>query len=216
MAYAAYVKLKYAAYADGSRMARKTRKETMAETRGKLLAAGRRAFGTIGYADASMDDFTAGAGLTRGALYHHFGDKRGLLQAVVEEIDREMSERMAAVAAVAGSPWQRLVDEWTAYIEMALEPEIQRIMFRDAPAILGDMSQWPSASACIRALQENLEVLKAEGTIVDLDTEATARLISGASGYAALWIAGSDDPAETSRKAVAGFRTLLEGLRRAP
>lgn len=55
---------------------RKPRSEMIAETRAKLLAAGRKAFGSIGYAEASMDDFTAGAGLTRGALYHHFGDKR--------------------------------------------------------------------------------------------------------------------------------------------
>ena len=55
----------------------------IAETRAKLVAAARQAFGSIGYAAASMDDFTAEAGLTRGALYHHFGDKKGLLQAVI-------------------------------------------------------------------------------------------------------------------------------------
>ena len=70
---------------------RKPREEMIAETRAKLIAAGRNAFGTVGYAAASMDDFTAGAGLTRGALYHHFGDKKGLLQAVIREIDAEMT-----------------------------------------------------------------------------------------------------------------------------
>ncbi|MGG2474193.1 TetR/AcrR family transcriptional regulator, partial [Rhizobium sp. BR5] len=73
---------------------RKPRSEMIAETRTKLLAAGRKAFGSIGYAEASMDDFTAEAGLTRGALYHHFGDKKGLLLAVVAEIDAEMTKRL--------------------------------------------------------------------------------------------------------------------------
>jgi AcrR family transcriptional regulator len=196
-------------------MAGKSRKQTMVETREKLLAAGRKAFGAVGYADSSMDDFTAAAGLTRGALYHHFGDKQGLLRAVVEQIDAEMSVRLKAIADSAPNRWQGLVDEWVGYIEMALEPEIQRIMFRDAPAVLGDISQWPSANACIEALMANLEAVKAEGELIDIDTEAAARLINGASSHAATWIASSKDPLETSRQAVASFRTLLEALRSA-
>lgn len=199
--------------ATGADVTRSTRKEAMAVTRRKLLAAGRAAFGAIGYAEASMDDLTAAAGLTRGALYHHFGDKKGLLRAVVEEIDREMSERLGAISAAAGSRWQGLVDEQVAYIRMALEPEIQRIMFRDAPAVFGDLSQWPSASACVAALKTRLDALLAEGIIVEIDTEAAARLISGAGGYAATWIATSEDPAEVSARAVASFQALLSGLR---
>ncbi|MBO9591028.1 TetR/AcrR family transcriptional regulator [Devosia sp.] len=195
-------------------MVGKSRKETMAETRQKLLAAGRKAFGTIGYSASSMDDFTADAGLTRGALYHHFGDKEGLLRAVVEEIDGEMSERLLAISTKAPSRWQGLVDEWIAYIEMALEPEIQRIMFRDAPAVLGDPSQWPSANACIMALKTNLDAAKTEGQLIDVDTEVAARLINGASSHAATWIASADDPQATSKRAVAGFRLLLESLRK--
>jgi len=87
------------------------RKEMIAETRAKLIAAARQAFGTIGYAEASMDDFTASAGLTRGALYHHFGDKKGLLQAVIAEIDGEMAARVNEVASRAPNRWQQFVDE---------------------------------------------------------------------------------------------------------
>ena len=190
-----------------------TRKEKMAATRARLLATARKAFGTIGYADASMDDFTAEVGLTRGALYHHFGDKQGLLRAVVEEIDTEMTARLDAISRRAPTRWQGLVDEWTAYIEMALEPEIQRIMFRDGPAVLGDISQWPNINGCVVALKTSLDALKAEGLIGDLDTEAAARLINGAASHAATWIAGSDDPQATSRRAVSSFRQLLERLR---
>lgn len=184
----------------------------IAETRAKLIAAARQAFGTVGYANASMDDFTSAVGLTRGALYHHFGDKKGLLQAVVEEIDAEMSARLKVISARAPNRWQAVVDEWIAYVEMALEPEIQRIMFRDAPAVLGDISQRHSTQQCIEALTESLAALKAEGVLIDADPEALARLINGASTDAAAWIAGSDDPAATSKKAVASFRQLLNGL----
>lgn len=195
---------------------RRARQDMIAETRAKLIAAGRQAFGTLGYAQASMDDFTSAAGLTRGALYHHFGDKKGLLQAVVDEIDAEMSARLKAIAARAPNRWQAVVDEWIAYVEMALEPEIQRILFRDAPAVLGDQSQCPSAKSCIEGLTASLAALKEEGLLIDADPEALARLINGASTHAATWIAGSSDPEATSKKAVAGFRQLLDGLLRQP
>jgi len=118
-------------------MAHRPRKEMIAETRAKLIAAGREAFGTIGYNDASMDDFTAAAGLTRGALYHHFGDKKGLMAAVVAQIDAEMSDRLNQLSAQAPTRWQGLIDDNVGYLKMAIEPEIQRIMLRDGPAVLG-------------------------------------------------------------------------------
>jgi AcrR family transcriptional regulator len=186
----------------------------IAETRAKLIAVARHAFGTVGYAEASMDDFTREAGLTRGALYHHFGDKKGLLEAVVRQIDAEMSARLCKINSDAPTNWQGFVDESVAYIEMALEPEIQRIMFRDGPAVLGDITLWPSTSGCVAALSESLDKLKAAGELVDIDTEVAARMINGASSGAALWIANAPDPKKTSKKAVAGFRVLLEGLRK--
>lgn len=194
-------------------MAHKPRSEMIAETRAKLLAAARHAFGTVGYAEASMDDFTAAAGLTRGALYHHFGDKKGLLEAVIAEIDAEMNERLHAVSARAGNTWQGFVDECTAYIEMALEPEIQRIVMRDGPAVLGDPAQWPSQSECIRSMTASLQRLVEEGVIAAVDPEAAARLLSGASLHAAQWIANSSEPEATSKRAVEAFNALLEGLR---
>ncbi|WP_422025452.1 TetR/AcrR family transcriptional regulator [Roseovarius sp.] len=191
---------------------RKPRKEMIAETRAKLTAAARQAFGTVGYADASMDDFTAAAGLTRGALYHHFGDKKGLFQAVVRQIDMEMTERLSEISTRAPSLWQAVVDSQIAYIQMALEPEIQRIMFHDGPAVLGDISQWPDTNCCVMDLKNKLDALKADGLLVDVDPEAAARLINGASIHAATWIASSDTPEETSSKAVTVFRAILDGL----
>ena len=189
------------------------RKEMIAETRAKLITAARNAFGTIGYAEASMDDFTASAGLTRGALYHHFGDKKGLLQAVIAEIDGEMAVRINEIASKAPTRWQHFVDECTTYIEMALEPEIQRIMFRDGPAVLGDPAQWPNANACVGSMTDHLTSLQQEGVVVPgVDAETAARLINGASSQAAQRIANSNDPEATSKTVVAAFKQLLEGL----
>lgn len=195
-------------------MARKPRTEMVAETRAKLISSARHAFGTVGYAAASMDDFTAEAGLTRGALYHHFGDKKGLLEAVIRQIDAEMGARLHLLSRGAADPWQAFADECVGYIEMALEPEIQRIMLRDGPAVLGDPSTWPGQSACIRSLAETLRSLEAAALIVPVDAEATARILNGAMLAASLWIANAEDAAATAKRAVAAFQLLLSSLRR--
>ena len=192
----------------------RTRSEMIAETRAKLIAAGRTAFAERGYADASMDDFTSAAGLTRGALYHHFGDKTGLFQAVVAQIDAEMTVRLKERVARAATPWESFVEEGIGYIEMALEPEIQRIMLRDGPAVMGDPASWPTANGCIMAMKQSLELLLAQDVIRPVDAEATARMITGASCYAAQWIANAEDPVAISQRATAAYRTLLEGLLR--
>jgi len=161
-----------------------------------------------------MDDFTAEAGLTRGALYHHFRDKQGLFQAIVLQIDAEMAERLRQRAAEAPSRWEGFVEGGIGYIEMALKPEIQRIILRDGPAVFGDPSSWPTAGGCVAAMTASLETLQAESVIHNVDPEATARMITGASCYAAQWIAKSEDPLTTSRRATAAYRRLLQGLLR--
>ncbi|PRD57853.1 TetR/AcrR family transcriptional regulator [Phyllobacterium myrsinacearum] len=194
----------------------KPRAEMIAQTRAKLVAAARQAFGTAGYADASMDDFTSAVGLTRGALYHHFGDKKGLLEAVIAEIDAEMDARLLAVSSRSQSQWQGFVDECTAYLEMALEPEIQRIVLRDGPSVLGDPATWPNQNKCILSMSANLKRLSADGIIRPGDPEALARLLNGALLHAASWIANSPEPEATSRRAVEGIKDLLNGLLRFP
>ena len=211
--YAAYVNEPRACFSGWDPMTRRSRSEMIEETRAKLIAAARKAFGEKGYADASMDDFTAEAGLTRGALYHHFGDKRGLFEAVVRQIDAEMAERLKAISAAAASPWDGFVQENVGYVELALDAEVQRILLRDGPAVLGDPSHWPGADGCVAAIRANLDALQESGVVRrDIDPDAAARLISGASTVAALWIANADDPAAASCKAIPAFRALLEGL----
>ena len=195
-------------------MAPKTRKQMIEQTRGRLIEAARRAFADKGYAESSMDDFTAEVGLTRGALYHHFGDKKGLLKAVIDQIDQEMSDRLNVISDNADSLWRGFIEECVAYMKMALEPEIQRIMLLDGPAVLGDPSRWPNQSACIRATTISISKLIEEGTVRKVAPEAAARLVNGATLNAALWIAAAKDPQAASQQAITAFLALAKGLLR--
>lgn len=192
------------------------RTEKMVENRSKLIAAARKAFAEKGYVAASMDDLTSTVGLTRGALYHNFGDKRGLLAAVVDQIDSEMALHAQQVGAKAGDDWRGLLAEGTAYIEKALDPEIQRIVLLDGPAVLGDPSQWPSQNSCLQATKQTVEKLISQGTMKDVDAEAAARLLSGAALNAALWVAASPAPEEVLPLAIEAFQALASGLLNQP
>ncbi|MHB2057525.1 TetR/AcrR family transcriptional regulator (plasmid) [Pantoea dispersa] len=193
-------------------MAARRRADQVEETRGKLIAAARRAFAQKGYSEASMDDLTAAAGLTRGALYHNFGDKKGLLQAVIDQIDGEILEQMRAAGQQYHTRWHAFLAEAITYIEMSLEPEVQRIMLLDGPAVLGDPSRWPNQTACLRTTAAMLAELIEEGTVRPVDTEAAAQLVNGAALNAALWIATADEPVAALPRAVQAFRLLVSGL----
>lgn len=195
-------------------MAARSRAAMMEETRAKLIASARRAFASKGYAAASMDDLTADAGLTRGALYHNFGDKKGLLKAVIDQMDAEILERLRLEQERAGTPWHGLLAEYIAYIEMALEPEIQRIMLLDGPAVLGDPSQWPNQTACLRRATQVIQALIDAGSIKPVDAEAAALLLNGAALNASLWIAAAEDPRAVFVKVTEAFRCLAGGLLR--
>jgi AcrR family transcriptional regulator len=184
----------------------------MQENRLRLIAAARRAFAATGFAAASMDDLTAQAGLTRGALYHGFGDKTGLLAAVVAQVDGEMAARAHQAGASATDPWERLLAEGVAYIEMALDPEVRRIVLLDGPAFLGDPSRWPSQNACLNLTKQAVDDLIAAGVMRPVDIEAAARLLSGTAFNAALWVAASDEPHVVLPKAIEAFRLMAEGF----
>jgi AcrR family transcriptional regulator len=193
-------------------MARRARSEMIEETRGKLVAAAREAFGRLGYADTSMDDLTATAGLTRGALYHHFGDKKGLLRAVVSAMDAEIDERLNAASATPDH-WAGFVGRCRLYLETALEPDIQRIVLKDAPTFLGSDYLETSRRACHISLTARLAVMMADGVVRGGDAETLAHMINGALVDAALWIAEADDPAPRLARAIANLDLLLSGLR---
>ncbi|MCE5168367.1 TetR/AcrR family transcriptional regulator [Paenibacillus profundus] len=193
-------------------MARKARSEMIAETRAKLVSAARQAFGTIGYAHTSMDDLTASVGLTRGALYHHFGDKKGLLEAVVKEIDAEMDSRLGRISDAAEGNWEGFVGRCRAYLAMALEPEIQRIVHRDAPSVLGNAYSQSSQSHCLATMADMLQQLMLDRIIATTDSEALARLLNGGLMDTAFWIANSEDAEAGLSKALHSLSLVLNGL----
>jgi AcrR family transcriptional regulator len=184
----------------------------MAETRKKLIQVARRAFGEYGYAETSMDKLTAEAGLTRGALYHHFGDKKGLFAAVVDQIDSEMASSAQQRLEQPDDLWEGLMLEGQTYIQNALNPEFQRIVLRDGPAVLGDPAHWPSQNKCLQSTRECVEQLLAEGRLKPVNALATAVLLNGAAMNAALWVASSDDPAQVLPQALQAFEALASGF----
>jgi hypothetical protein len=123
-----------------------------------------------------------------------------------------MAARAREMGAQAADDWDGLLAEGAAYIEMALNPEVQRIVLLDGPAVLGDPSRWPSQNSCLQATKETVERLIAQGILKSVDTEAAARLLNGAALNAALWVAASDDPEDVLPKAVEAFRCLATGL----
>ncbi|EOI3547650.1 TetR/AcrR family transcriptional regulator [Cronobacter dublinensis] len=194
-------------------MAARRRIDTMEENRAKLIAAARKAFAEKGFAAASMDELTASVGLTRGALYHNFGDKKGLLAAVVAQVDGEMAQRAKAAAANAGDDWATLLAEGVAYIRMALDEEVRRIVLLDGPAFLGDPAQWPSQNSCLDATRQTVIRMMESGFIKPVDPDAAARLLNGAALNAALWVAASPDPQQALPKMIDAFTLLAGGLR---
>ncbi|KAB7632687.1 MULTISPECIES: TetR/AcrR family transcriptional regulator [Stenotrophomonas] len=192
-------------------MVRRTRAE-MEQTRATLLATARVVFSERGYAGTSMDDLTAQAGLTRGALYHHFGDKQGLLAAVVDQIDAEMDDRLKAISDAAEDPWAGFRLRCMGYLEMALEPTIQRIVLRDARAVLGGASP-ESQRHCIDSMQRLLEHLIEQGLVAAAHPQALASLVYGSLAEAAFWIADGDDGDTRLAQSVAALDLLLRGLR---
>lgn len=194
-------------------MVAKRRSETMEENRTKLIAAARKAFAERGYAASSMDELTASVGLTRGALYHNFGDKKGLLAAVVAQIDGEMAERAKADASHASDDWERLLAEGVAYIKMALDPEVRRIVLLDGPAFLGDPAQWPGQISCLDATRQTVKKMLECGVLKAVDADAAAHMLNSAAMNAALWIAASNEPEKALPKIIAVFTQLVSGLR---
>lgn len=197
----------------GNGMKSKTRSETMEETRARLLLSARRSFGADGYAAAVMDELTAAAGVTRGALYHHFGDKKGLLLAVAQALDAEIDAEIARAEGETPEPWPAFKQRCRAYLQAVTTPEAQRILLRDAPAVLGADYVQAGQRQCVGAIAERLSALMEAGLIRRADPRALARLIHGALVEGACWAAGAERPAEALAQTLDALEPLLEGLR---
>ena len=192
--------------------ARRSREQMRADTTARLVSAARRAFAKDGYAGSAMDAICAEAGVTRGALYHHFGGKEGLLEAVVRQIDREILDRLDAEEKRHTDPWAAFRACCLLWLEQARDPEIQRVFLRDASSVLGARMRELDQQTSIVEIRDSLAQLMQAGRIRQADPEAMAQLINGALVDAALWAAASSDQSGALDRALAAADVLLDGL----
>jgi AcrR family transcriptional regulator len=185
------------------------------ETRRALIAAGRDLFTEHGYHGVGVRDITARAGVTRGALAHHFTDKQGLFLAVFDAIERELIAAGAEPppSAAPSDAWAQFRAGIQAYLDAALRPDVQRITLIDGPAVLGwrrwrEIEEGYSLGSLIAVLNAAMDAK----LIRRRSPEPLAHLILGSVMEAALLIAHSD--ASKRRRAEVGeaLDDLLRGL----
>ncbi len=195
---------------------RRTKAEQRAATTRRLLQVGREVFAEQGYAGASTEEIVRRAGVTRGALYHHFADKQALFAAVLADVQRDVAHRIEEAADQESGRWGQLRAGCRAFLAASLDPHVQRIMLLDAPAVLG-WEAWRRLDAehAMRLLREGLDALVAEGGISPQPVEPLTHLLSGAMNEAALWIARSPRTEQALAEATVALDHLLEGLRQA-
>ena len=197
------------------RAATPNRAERGEATRTALVAAARELFVAKGYFATGTEEIVAEAKVgTRGALYHHFADKQALFRAVFEAVEADLLTRVAKTRR-RGNAWDQLVAGLLGFLRAALEPEVQRIILVDGPAVLG-WNTWRELEAKygITVIEAALDAAIDEGVIQARSSPELAHLILAAVDEAALLIAHSDNPAAAQRDASAALEQLLEGLRR--
>jgi len=161
-------------------MARRTA-EAAERTRVAIVTAARRLFASSGFASTSTSAVVEAAGVTRGALYHHFADKTDLFRAVFVQLEHELNETVATAALAAGSARDALVAGCDACLEFMTRPEYHQIAVVDAPAVLGSQA-WHDIDAGIglATMRVGLDALAGEGGLRVPSTPALAILLFGA------------------------------------
>jgi AcrR family transcriptional regulator len=166
---------------------RRTQRERAETTRGALVAAAGELFAERGYHQVAAESVARRAGVTSGALYHHFSDKRDLFRAAVEAAEAGLAARVARAAAGGGDPWERLRLGIVAYLEACAEASTGRLLFLDAPSILGG-EEWRRIQTAhhLRPLRAALAGAMRAGLLERRPPEPLARLLLGALGEASI------------------------------
>lgn len=174
-----------------------TRVQQRDRTRATLVRVGRQLFATRGYADVGLAEIVTTAGVTKGALYHHFDSKSALFRAVLEQVQAEVADAVEGTAVAGPDPWVRFTTGCRAFLTASTDPDVARIMLVDGPAVLG-WNEWRAMdeAASARHLAEALADLVDAGLIAPQPLAPLTRLLSGAMNEAALWLAESGDPAD--------------------
>jgi len=192
------------------------KEEQSRATQVRLLAAARALFSERGFAGTATEDLVAHAGVTRGALYHQYVDKRDLFRAVFEDVERQLGERIATAAATETSPWEMIRAGARELLDASLEPAVRRIVLTDGPSVLG-WEEWRRidsqfAYGMVRtALEANVEA----GNLPRQPIEPLAHLIIGALNEAGLAVAASRAPEAARDEFLAALDVVLDALRAA-
>jgi AcrR family transcriptional regulator len=198
-----------------ARTAAPTRRDEKARaTRDALVQVGIELFAERGYADVGTEEIVAQARVTRGALYHHFEDKRDLFRAVHERVEEELVERIAAKMGGIEDPWELMLTGTRSFLDACDEPAVKQIALTDAPAVLG-WKEWREID-----LHYGLGLMRAAlggamdaGVLRKSAIEPLSHLLLAGMAEAALMIANADDPKAARKEAEDGLIELLEGLR---
>jgi AcrR family transcriptional regulator len=183
-------------------------------TRGALIEVARELFAERGFAEVSTEEIVRKAGVTRGALYHHFRDKRDLFQAVFESVEQEIAEKIATAALAETDPWEQQKVALRAFLDMCREPAVQRIALLDAPSVLG-LRTWREIEAAygLALVRAGIQSVMDAGLIEEQPVEPLAHLIFGALTEAGLMVARAEDVDSVLADVAASMERLLDGLR---
>jgi AcrR family transcriptional regulator len=184
-------------------------------TTAALLAAARELFAERGYAAVAAEEIVQRAGVTRGALYHHFrGGKEDLFRAVLVQISAETVQHITRLAMEAEDPWASLVVGCEAFLDACASPDVQRIVLTDAPSVLGwDVRRAIDRDYGLGLLEAALQRAMDAGRVREGSATSLAYVLAGALDEAAMVVARADDPLEARVEMGRTVRRLLEGLR---
>ena len=185
-------------------------------TQKALREQARKLFTQKGYAGANTEELVQRARVTKGALYHHFANKREIYLAVVEDLEQELVERIEAAGAAARDPWKSLRAMCLAYLEACRDPALARILVLEAPVVLGwktwcNLEQKYEVAAFARCLKDAGAAGFREG--VPESAETLAQVVLGALTTGARVIATAADPAAARKEVQKTVERLLAGLR---
>ena len=183
-------------------------------TREALIAAARDLFGTQGYAATSLDEVVRCAGVTKGALYHHFAGKQQLFLAVFEAVKKELSREVFPVEIANDDVWRDLIGRCRSFIEKHTDPRVQRIVLIDARSVLS-WDDWRKIDSDygVVMLRAGLRRAVHRGLIAPLPLHSLAAMLAGALTEACLLVSNAEDRIVAIEEAVVIVERFLRGLR---
>jgi AcrR family transcriptional regulator len=192
-----------------------TQVERRVATRAALLAAARELFTEKGFAATGREEIAERAGVTRGALYHHFESKRDAFEAVANELDAELGARVIAAARKSRSPYEQIRLSARAYVEAFVDPAVMRVLLTEAAAVLGpDWVRRSNEAACRALLSPALEAAALEGHRIPGDVHLAAQLLLGLLNEAGAVIAAAPKPQAMLRRVAPTVDAMVERLLR--